>query len=36
MTLTRWLPTFLAFPLGGYQAFLIVGSLDGPLSAAAA
>jgi hypothetical protein len=35
MTWTRWLPTFLAFPLGGYLALVLVGSLDGPLSAAA-
>ena len=35
MTFKRWLPTFLAFPLGGLLAIGTVGSLDGPLSAAA-
>jgi hypothetical protein len=35
MTLKRWLPTFLAFPIGGYLAFATVGSVDGPLTAAA-
>jgi hypothetical protein len=35
MTFKRWLPTFLAFPLGGLLALLTVGSLDGPVSAAA-
>ena len=35
MTLKRWLPTFVAFPLGGYLAMVTVGSLDDPLSAAA-
>jgi hypothetical protein len=35
MTFTRWLPTFLAFPLGGLLAIETVGSLDDPLSAAA-
>lgn len=35
MTLTRWLPTFLAFPLGGLLAIETVGSLAGPLSGAA-
>jgi hypothetical protein len=35
MTFTRWLPTFLAFPLGGWLAYGIVGSLDDPISAAA-
>jgi len=35
MTLTRWLPTFLGFPLGGFLAIETVGSLNGPLSAAA-
>jgi hypothetical protein len=33
--LKRWLPTFLAFPLGGLITMGIVGSLDGPVSAAA-
>ncbi len=31
----RWIPTFLAFPLGGFLAMVVVGSLDGPLTAAA-
>jgi hypothetical protein len=35
MTFKRWLPTFLAFPLGGLLAIQTVGSLDDPLSAAA-
>jgi hypothetical protein len=35
MTLKRWLPTFLAFPLGGFLAFETVGSATGPVSAAA-
>ena len=35
MTFTRWLPTFLAFPLGGLLAIETIGSLDDPLSAAA-
>lgn len=34
MPFIRWLPTFLAFPLGGLLAIETVGSLDGPLSAA--
>jgi hypothetical protein len=34
MTWRRWLPTFLAFPLGGELAILTVGSLDDPLSGA--
>src|SRR4051794_6753888 len=36
MTLKRWLPTFLAFPLGGLIAIETVGSIGDPLSAAAA
>jgi len=36
MTLKRWLPTFLAFPIGGYLAVLTVGSVVGPATAAAA
>jgi hypothetical protein len=36
MTFTRWLPTFLAFPLGGLIAVETVGSVHDPLSAAAA
>ena len=35
MTIKRWLPTFLAFPLGGLLAMGVVGSLDDPLTAAA-
>jgi hypothetical protein len=35
MTLKRWIPTFLAFPVGGELAILTVGSLDDPASAAA-
>jgi hypothetical protein len=31
----RWLPTFLAFPAGGLLAMGVVGSLEGPVSAAA-
>jgi hypothetical protein len=33
MTFKRWLPTFLAFPIGGYLAVHTVGSVDGPLTA---
>src|SRR5436190_1508573 len=35
MTIKRWLPTFLGFPLGGWLAFGAIGSVEGPLSAAA-
>ena len=35
MTFKRWLPTFLAFPIGGYIAMQVVGSSDGLLAAAA-
>jgi hypothetical protein len=35
MTIKRWLPTFLAFPLGGLLAMMVVGSLDDPLTGAA-
>ncbi len=35
MTFKRWLPTFLAFAIGGEIAIETVGSLDGPLTAAA-
>jgi hypothetical protein len=35
MTWRRWLPTFLAFAIGGELAIETVGSLDDPLSAAA-
>jgi hypothetical protein len=34
MTFKRWLPTFVAFPLGGLLAFVLAGSLDDPLSGA--
>ena len=36
MTFKRWIPTFLAFPLGGFLAFETIGSVDGPATAAAA
>ena len=36
MNFKRWLPTFLAFPIGGYLAYGTIGSVDGPASAAAA
>jgi hypothetical protein len=35
MRFMRWLPTFLAFPAGGLLAMGVVGSLEGPVSAAA-
>jgi hypothetical protein len=35
MTLKRWLPTFLASPLGGFLAIEVVGSRVDPASAAA-
>lgn len=35
MTFARWIPTFLAFPLGGLIAIETVGPVEGPLSAAA-
>ncbi|MBI3971838.1 MAG: hypothetical protein HY332_11165 [Chloroflexi bacterium] len=35
MMLTRWLTTFLAFPVGGWLAIQTVGSIEGPLTAAA-
>ena len=35
MTFKRWLPTFLGFPIGGYIAGQVVGSLHDPASAAA-
>ena len=35
MRFMRWLPTFLAFPAGGLLAMGLVGSLEGPVSAAA-
>jgi hypothetical protein len=36
MTLKRWIPTFLAFPLGGLLAFETVGSVTNAGTAAAA
>lgn len=33
MWFTRWLATFLGFPLGGLLASRVVGPVDGPLSA---
>jgi hypothetical protein len=36
MTFKRWLPTFLAFPIGGLLAFETVGSITNAGSAAAA
>jgi hypothetical protein len=35
MDIKRWLPTFLAFPAGGFLAMGAIGSLHDPLSAAA-
>ena len=35
MTLKRWIPTFLAFPLGGLLALTTVGELQDPATAAA-
>ena len=35
MSFMRWLPTFLGFPIGGYLATQIVGSLHDPVTAAA-
>lgn len=35
MRWTRWLPTFLAFPLGGVLAMWVIGSSTSPASAAA-
>jgi len=35
MSFTRWLPTFIAFPIGGLLAIETVGALDAPVSAAA-
>ncbi len=34
-TLARWIPTFLAFPLGGLLAVESIGGLDGPAAGAA-
>ena len=35
MSLLRWLPTFLAFPLGGFISLLLFGSSASPLVALA-
>jgi Fe2+ transport system protein FeoA len=35
MTLTRWIPSFLAFPLGGWLAIALIGSMERPIAAAA-
>ncbi|HEX6021441.1 MAG TPA: hypothetical protein VFZ00_05560 [Solirubrobacter sp.] len=35
MSFKRWLPTFLAFPIGGFIAIQTIGSLDDPIAAAA-
>lgn len=34
MFIARWLPTVIAFPVGGLLAIQIVGSLEGPLTGA--
>lgn len=34
MFIARWLPTILAFPVGGFLAIQIVGSLEDPLTGA--
>jgi hypothetical protein len=34
MFFVRWLPTVLAFPVGGYLAIQTVGSVEGPVTAA--
>jgi hypothetical protein len=34
MSLLRWLPTFLAFPLGGFLSLLLFGASASPLAAA--
>lgn len=33
MSILRWLPTFLAFPIGGLLAISLLGSADDPLAA---
>jgi FtsH-binding integral membrane protein len=35
MRLKHWIPTFVAFPIGGFIASEAIGSLDGPAPAAA-
>jgi hypothetical protein len=34
MRLSRWIASFLGFPIGGYIAFLTLGSIDDPAAAA--
>lgn len=36
MSILRWIPSFLGFPLGGWLAFMLVGSAANPLTASAA
>jgi len=36
MSSLRWAPTFLGFPVGGWLAFQVAGSITGPLTAALA
>lgn len=36
MSFLRWVPTFLGFPLGGWLAMQVAGSVTGPLTAAVA
>lgn len=36
MSILRWIPSFLGFPLGGWLAFMLVGSADNPLTASSA
>ncbi|MEV7135678.1 hypothetical protein AB0N24_22665 [Arthrobacter sp. NPDC093128] len=36
MSFLRWAPTFLGFPVGGWLAFRVAGSVTGPLTAALA
>ena len=36
MSILRWIPSFLGFPLGGWLAFMLVGPADNPLTASAA
>lgn len=36
MSFLRWAPTFLGFPIGGWLAFQVAGSITGPLTAALA
>ncbi|MDR6505113.1 hypothetical protein [Arthrobacter oryzae] len=36
MSFLRWAPTFLGFPVGGWLAFQVAGSVTGPITAALA